>query len=59
VHDVEHIAPAGDFGQGQGLPGHQTGPPVADEGLGREAAVAQLHEADPPGLGIALLLQAQ
>ena len=59
VQDVEDVAAPGDVGQGQRLPGLETAAGVTDDGLRREAVRLQLQQADAPGDGVALLLQAQ
>ena len=59
AEDVEDVAPAGDLGQGQGLAGTQPAAGVGDGGLGIEALVDQLQQAHAPGLGVAMVLQAQ
>ena len=57
--DVEDIASTGDLGQGQGLAGTEATAGVGDGGLGIEALVDQLQEAHTPGIGVAMILQAE
>ena len=57
--DVEDIASTGDLGQGQALAGTEAAAGVGDGGLGIEALVDQLQEAHTPGIGVAMILQAE
>jgi hypothetical protein len=56
---MEHIALAGDFGKGLSLTGAETSPGVGDGCLGIEALRNQIEQADAPGVGVAMFLQAK
>jgi len=56
---VKHITAARNFRHRQGLSGPQSAARVADGGLGREALLLQFQQAETPGVGIAMFLQAQ
>ena len=57
--DVEDIALAGDIRQGLGLAGAEAAAGVGDGGLGIEALIDQFEQADAPGVGVAMFLQAE
>ena len=59
MQGVEDVAAAGHVGQGLLLAGPQPRGEVGDGGVGAEAAVAQLQQAHAPGVGVAVLFQAE
>jgi hypothetical protein len=57
--DVENIALAGDIGKGLSLTGVKTTTGVGDDCFGIEALIDQVQQADAPGVGVAMFLQAK
>jgi hypothetical protein len=56
---MEDVAAAGDVGQGLLLAGQQARREVGDGGVRGEAALLQLQQPYPPGVGVAVLFLAE
>src|SRR3954466_10435142 len=56
---MKDITAAGDPGQGLLMPGAESRAEIGDGGLGSEAPVDQFEEAQPPGVGVAMLFLAE
>jgi hypothetical protein len=56
---VKHVTSAGHFRHGQGLSGAEPLAGVGDGRLGLEALVLQLQQPDAPGVGVAVIFDAQ
>ena len=59
VERMEDITAAGTPGQGLAVPGAEPRGEIGDGGLGGEAPVDQFQQPHAPGLGVAMLLQAE
>jgi hypothetical protein len=56
---VKDVATTRRLGPGQSLTGAQTATGVGDGGVGSKTVVLQLQEPDAPGVGVAMLFDAE
>jgi len=59
AENVENVAPAGNLGQGQRLASARTQAGIGDGGIGSEALIDQLQQANAPGFCIAMVFQTE